>query len=375
MNQVYIVVQNLQIGGSQRIALDEAYGFAENGYSPILILLDDPKNLHLNKFLELERVLIEELKITVVFAGKSRFDQLNFFRSIIITNNLSLEFISHVLRGTVLIKLASLGHRPRVRVFTLIHQLPSLSSKSQRAKRFIYSYFSDHLFCYSEAVESDWNKRLNSLVFLKFLFGKKEIKVLRNGVYLNRLPNYKPNLNIKNSSEKRLVYLGRNIAWKGIDKVIDLAKHSLFSEYSMLFMLPALDEDFVADIPLDLLKRISFQVGKSFSSYEVKFGDIHIYPTNYGNNFDFIESVSINCLEMACIGVPSMITEGGLSTWPELQNSPFIVEVNWHNINEGAIEIKKKAEYVFSENEVTQVREMLNISHHINFICSYFKNR
>ena len=37
------------------------------------------------------------------------------------------------------------------------------------------------------------------------------------------------------------------------------------------------------------------------------------------------ESISINCLEMACVGVPSFVTMGGLHTWQDLESSQIFI--------------------------------------------------
>jgi hypothetical protein len=60
---------------------------------------------------------------------------------------------------------------------------------------------------------------------------------------------------------------------------------------------------------------------------------VHIYPVNYGSSAKFIESVSLNCLEMACLGVPSVVTKGGLSTWQDLQEFGIFVEVDWDELD------------------------------------------
>jgi hypothetical protein len=68
-------------------------------------------------------------------------------------------------------------------------------------------------------------------------------------------------------------------------------------------------------------------VSKSFRDYKPSYGDVHLYPANYGTSAKFIESISINCLEMASVGIPSFITRGGLLTWPEFLGNPCLLKL------------------------------------------------
>ena len=58
MYKVFIVVQNLRIGGFQRIALDEAHGFIEKNYFPTIVLLESYSKSSNENFFYLEKNLI-----------------------------------------------------------------------------------------------------------------------------------------------------------------------------------------------------------------------------------------------------------------------------------------------------------------------------
>jgi hypothetical protein len=55
-NSVLIVVQNLKIGGYQRIALDELYGFAKEQCPVELVALEDFTNSISNNFFILKKI-------------------------------------------------------------------------------------------------------------------------------------------------------------------------------------------------------------------------------------------------------------------------------------------------------------------------------
>ena len=134
MYKVFIVVQNLRIGGFQRIALDEAYGFIEKNYFPTILLLENYNKSSNDNFFHLEKNLIEKLKLKISIVGGSRWNQFKFFRSLIKKEQQQMKFVSHNLRATVLIRFASVGYKSKVVTFTTIHQIPSLSALIQRVK-------------------------------------------------------------------------------------------------------------------------------------------------------------------------------------------------------------------------------------------------
>ena len=136
--------------------------------------------------------------------------------------------------------------------------------------------------------------------------------------------------------------------------------------------MPSQDESFLQLCSEGLLKRISFQVGESISSFKAKFGDVHLYPTNYGVNAKFTESISLNCLEMAAIGVPSLVSAGGLGTWPEFIGLNLIREVDWKKVEENTELIKRVSISRINPAELNYVRDIVDINNHVNILISFF---
>ena len=79
----------------------------------------------------------------------------------------------------------------------------------------------------------------------------------------------------------------------------------------------------------NLINRVEFVVGKSISQVQFASGDLLVYPANYGLHSLFTEGVSINVLEMACIGIPSLISKNGNTTWAELSKLNIV-----HNLHQ-----------------------------------------
>ena len=165
MNKVFIVVQNLKIGGFQRVALDEAYAFSSKGFEVVLIVLEELVNKSSPNFYSSETDLIKKFKINFkVISGKRRH-QLTSFISLIRRSNFNQYYVSHNLRASVLIRLASIISFRKIRLLTVIHQIPSLSDRVQLLKRFLYARVSDKLFIFSAAALEDWVTRIHSNPF------------------------------------------------------------------------------------------------------------------------------------------------------------------------------------------------------------------
>jgi hypothetical protein len=110
--------------------------------------------------------------------------------------------------------------------------------------------------------------------------------------------------------------------------------------------------------------------GKSVASFVSQKGDVHIYPANYGKDVKLIESISLNCLEMCALGFPSIVTAGGLITWPEFTNSKFIREVDWLNIEEVEYTIKSLSNVDIPDSEIVKVRELVDINNQVRKLTS-----
>jgi len=187
VKNIVIVVQNLKLGGFQRIALDEAYDYSLKGFRVTLLLLEEIAQGATGNFFYSESDLIQKFNIQVVEATGNRKRQLIFFKSLLKTSPSELVFISHNLRATVLIRLACVLVAKKIKITTVIHQLPSLSDSAQRMKRFLYARLSDNLFIFSAAALKDWNERINSNLFLKMLYKGQNVELLRNGIFLAEL--------------------------------------------------------------------------------------------------------------------------------------------------------------------------------------------
>jgi hypothetical protein len=83
----------------------------------------------------------------------------------------------------------------------------------------------------------------------------------------------------------------------------------------------------------------------------------------------FIEGININVLEMACLGIPSLITIGGSKTWPDLLELGIVREVDCRNLSEATESIMKLSS-MKEFNRFKECLELVDIRNNINTILN-----
>ena len=360
MNRAYIIVDNLKIGGYQRLSLDQAYALSDLGFMVSIIVLSPKGQWDSAK---IEAADLSQKTIELVESGSTRSSIFKTLVKRIPPSENDALIISHSLRATFALRFMKILLGRNFTINTTLHQLPRLSHFSQRLKRFIYSQFSDNLFCFSRAAQMDWYSQFgDKFEFLTTNFSKK-MHLMRNGVYLGRLSHDTKSLETKNSP--RIIYLGRLSFWKGLDTIKMMAKSRELDEFDFVLMVPAIKPEDLAELSGLLGTRLTVIEGKSVASFSSQRGDVHIYPANYGNEVKVIESISLNCLEMCAMGVPSVVTAGGLVTWPELSDCGLVQEVDWSNIKEIERVIRLSRLVKLSVSEQTRITQLVDINRQI----------
>ena len=188
---------------------------------------------------------------------------------------------------------------------------------------------------------------------------RKNIKVNRNGVYLDRL-NF---IATQIDDEKRLIWIGRNTSWKGLNKFIEIINFDELKDISVLIYVPYGAED-IRKI-LAGRKLVEIKEGLTLRQHEAKRFDVHFYPVDYGNNVHFIESISLNVLEFATMGIPSLVKEKGVSTWPELVESGLLFETNWNDKDSILNNLDRAFKVRLFKEEIDRIRSIISIKNHL----------
>jgi len=350
---VIIAVENLRIGGYQRLALDQAYYLSDISQRCLLLLLN-PEIPGLKSFETAEEDLIRSKNLVTCRLSGKRIKDFFAIRKILRSENSNVLVISHSMRSTVLFAIARAGLKNKIVINTTIHQLPSLSRFFQRLKRFFYSQFGDNIYAYSDAVQKDWLSRYSNL--------GKSISILRNGIYKERLDICEVRSDVKSP---RLIFLGRNASWKGIDIYLRLFQLPIFSDYKGLMMIAKSSSDIQNAIDKVGLGRIEVIEGANLSNFTPKKNDLHVYPSQYGENAKYTEPISLNCLEMALFGIPSLVTPSKENTWPELTEIGVFIPVQWDQIESIQNELEAKIRKIGKINKET-MGDLISISTNVD---------
>ncbi len=364
-----MVLDNFRVGGIERLALDQLFALSDMGISSVAYYRQEKATKHNPNFLELEAERIAQKGIQINAMPEGDFAQLRVLIHLLINNNFSIV-INHSVGASVTLRLAKIFSRNRVTVKTFIHQLPTLSAPMQRLKRFLYALTSDELFGYSDAVVQDWNDRLDRNLLFRKLLGWKRPSVLRNGIYLNRLPKLQtPSL--EGSKQVRMVFIGRGVAWKNKEFIITSLRSMAKSQVRALLVLPSIEPEAKETLTAEFGELIEFEIGKKIEDVIFTRNDINIYPVNYGPKAQFIESISLNCLEMACLGIPSLVTKGGCRTWPDLELAGVIKEVDWNQSKSFEIAMHSASQEKFESVRLNEFRSIISINNNLKEILQF----
>jgi hypothetical protein len=130
-------------------------------------------------------------------------------------------------------------------------------------------------------------------------------------------------------------------------------------------MVPSQEDIDISSIDSSNLARYSIVAGKTIASYQPRQGDVHLYPATYGVAAKYIESVSLNCLELACLGVPTLLTKNGLGTWPDLLEFKIFHETDWENIGEIADQILNISSLRFTPEILDSLVQKIDIQNQL----------
>ncbi len=324
--KVLILIETLRIGGIERNALDQAYQLSDRNELGIILVFNELDTYKSANFISAEKKLILEKKLDIRFCELGLIRQINVIRKIIKTEDVDL-IIDYTLSGNIKVRAASALARKKVVLHCVVQQLASLSAPIQRYKRMAYAQFANKLFMNSVNYGTDWSYYINKNLITKFLF-KKNFEIIRNGVYLPRLHVKSGDLSVGTPEVARFVFLGRLKLWKGINKFKNIDS-ALGGRVKFLVIASDKDDGVIEKLSDLFGARIKFMFGKTLADFTPLPGDINIYPVDYGPNAPAIEAVSTNCLEMALLGIPSIVTIGGTDNWPEIRTVGLVQEVDW----------------------------------------------
>jgi glycosyltransferase involved in cell wall biosynthesis len=368
---IFIIVDNFRIGGIQRNALDQMCALKQYHLNSCLIILNKDETIKYPNFFMDTKNHMESFDIKYI--NNNIISRFFFFFKLAKKSNDYL-FIDYSLRSTPILRVIRYLKRSNFKIHTVIQQFASLSKPSQRFKRFLYSEFSTTLFINSVNYQLDWINCKNINFIYKKIFRKYPL-IIRNGIYFQRLSEKAKQIaDQRNESKKksRLVYLGRMKKWKGIETFQDIALAVGGRELNLLLISPEIDSDMKTALEQIKDIKIELEIGKPLENVALNSNDINIYPVQYGESFQFSESISTNCLEMAYLGLPSLVSKNHRMNWPELVAAGMLFEVDWKDSN-SIVEAINKCHKYFNQNLYEKFLVAVDINSNIQHHLSYYQ--
>ncbi len=104
----------------------------------------------------------------------------------------------------------------------------------------------------------------------------------------------------------------------------------------------------------------------SVTSLQLNLGSVHLYPSDYGPNIKYPQSIGMNVLEMISQGIPSLISKEGFESWPELKESLLVKVVDWKNSDEvlRLVEASRRLSMQVRNSEFEKLSEVISIENH-----------
>lgn len=357
MNSILITLDNLNIGGIQRIALDQLYCFSEMNVKSVMVCIE-PRETK-SQITDVDEQFYSQTTHKVCFLPRTLFRKIRDLFYIVVNNNITLA-ICYSPKSVALLRIIRICKRQNFKIHLIVGQTPTLSSKSQNFKRAIYLRLADKIFTTTPEFKEEFNLLRRNSWFYKIIF-RADIQSAFIGLYLPRIEA--ANLNAKSIGlmhERPLLFYGRIIGWKGFSTFQEVL--GLLGEKSYAVVMTS--QEYAVE-----LNRLSFIEGnfrktvfsKSVVSINWPNSAIHLYPTNYGAKTSFPMSVSNNVLECMVLGIPSIVSAGSLESIGQLQDSILVKVTTWEKDDVIQI-IKELMSYTREEflEEAKRVKDSLS---------------
>ena len=369
-DQFYIAVDDLRIGGIQRLVMDEAYALAAMGLRTSIICFTQSRQE--DSILALDSVSLDSLStlgIEVIYINNNNKIAKVIHLAKVIKSKKIKSVVCHSPSSAAMFRAASLLIKKSVRINLWIHQLIYLSDYLQKFKRILYSFCATNLFFSSKQFKLEWEiERLDKV--LRRLFSPKgnSRKVSRLGVHLPRVIDSMEKFSCKEESQ-HLIFASRVTSWKGVGTFLSISK--LRSDFHSVLMSVNFSDELLQQFDYDRISNHLIE-GKPPSFLSEISTPIHLYPTNYGSKTRYPQSIGLNVIEFAALGIPSLVSKEVVTTYPELFDSGLVLSVDWNDL----LEVERKIDILSSINTEVRhekalwVREYCSIDTHINTLIA-----
>ena len=358
MKSVLIVVDNLNAGGIQRIALDQMYCLTELGVDCVVVSLSSP-NVNRSLMTDVDGDFFLRYSSKVVFTSSNWRKQIRFLLQLYRKNHFNIA-LCHSPRANLIMRCIRISTKTKLKVVGFIHQVPTFSSKLQNLKRAIYFRFSDYVWASSNQFKLEIDRLRQESTFFKVIF-RGDIEFNRPGIFLNRIDEVSLLTKQERLEKFSLVFYGRAVKWKGFETFLMITSQAL-SRYSSAVITSKEYESGAGILGPHGRKKPTVYVSQNIASIKWTHRAVHLYPTNYGELNKRPMSVSLNVLECIALGIPSLISQEGFESWPELKDSILCKVTTWdlQEIEKVLLELESYPRETFTK-EAKKLRAVISI--------------
>jgi len=321
------IADNLRVGGIQRLLLDESYWLIEKDMSITIATLS--KSIEFDDIIEIDKNFPLTRELDIRFAGESKFEQIRFVARLVKSYAGPVTIVSHSTSGAFIGRLGSLLSLRNVKVSLYIHQVLTLSDREQRIKRLAQSLFAHNVYVSSMQFKLSWDEHVAKSKIWSLIFRKK-INFDRMGVYLPRLMwSGWEKISPCATSVPHLIFMSRVTAWKGMTEFLRICENNISNGLHAIVVTTRNAGEAMLGSGNFVNQNHHLVSESGATTFNWPKGSVHIYPTNYGAETKYPQSIGINVLEFLALGIPSMISKEGFESWPELSESLLVCVCDW----------------------------------------------
>lgn len=368
IKSVLIIVDNLDIGGIQRLAVDQAYWFQDKGLECEILSLN--KVQQGASIIDADGQYFQERNLRITELETSNLKRLRYFHNFFKRKDCHLV-LSHSARGLLYVAIIRIIFRKQFKSIGFIHQLPVMSTRNQNLKRSIYFRFADEIHAVSNQFKLEFEYLRKVSYFYRFIL-PREITFNRIGIYLPRIfsGKLKNELKLPNCP---IIFLGRLTKWKGFETFCEIIEELEPKRPVIVFTSPSYyQQETHAHFFAKNWRRMI--LGRSIANYDWEFSGIHLYPSYYTSGTKYPMSISLNVLECVALGIPSIISIEGFETWPEFRKSILVNTSTWKKE-----EVKRTLDSLSSTPRSSFIQESqkflgsISIERHCEYFLSKFQ--
>ena len=371
VSAIFILVDSLNVGGIERLSLDESYWLKAENINSSVLVLGIPKQS--TTIMDIDDIYFTENKINIVYLGKNKLTQLWSLVKLFKKTSKESIVVSHSAGGIGLIFFSNIFTFKKIKAFLWIHQAITLSQRAQANKRIFYSLFAEKIFFGARHFQIEWSSYISRSIWKVFYYKKSHFD--RIGVFLPRV-TWKKHEQVHFCDNRpqvcHIIFASRMTSWKGFEKFQSICESLLDCEIHSIVMRVNLEEISNKSNKVNVFEHSA--VNLSPSNIHTNNRLVHFYPTNYGNNVRYPQSIGLNVLEFLALGIPSLISQESFLTFPELQNSPLIQVVDWDSLSDIKVAFEKAKALDVQERmkEAKHLFSAISIEKHMNTIVEEF---